>query len=358
MKNYFRLLLCLLAVFIVSIGINVNAESEQSYSEISVLLPIHKTDEAGKGLEGAVFTLKDFNGNIFYSSSDEKNGDYLIEAHKYNPDMLDTIINSLPSNYKEVISGIKSWDDVVALQDRDDMFVYSGSDYCDVNFVIPLKVEESVVPTGYQKQDYVVTGIVRFNFEPAASIKREDIEERSEYFDDFYDNGVYVYANLMVIELPFYVPGYFEYNSSKDYEALYKELNKKGAVVGDLDSFVKIFEKEGYNTKDVDCPDVGPLLAEKREARNNFEDIQLALQVEASASPVLPYCYGGGHARREDIEARFDDYIEDCYCVINIKNKKQTIIVNPETAGTIGIVVILAITGLSVVFGTKKLKNN
>ena len=38
-----------------------------------------------------------------------------------NEDSLDRIINALPSNYKNVITGIKSWDDVQKLLDRDDI---------------------------------------------------------------------------------------------------------------------------------------------------------------------------------------------------------------------------------------------
>ena len=93
MKNL-KIFLCLIAVFAVAVGFNVNAEAYLPWnSRIDIVLPIHKTDEAGKGLEGAIFTLKDFNNTISFSSSDKKNGDYLIETYKENEDILDKNIN-------------------------------------------------------------------------------------------------------------------------------------------------------------------------------------------------------------------------------------------------------------------------
>ena len=359
MKNL-KVFLCLIAVFAITIGIKVNALEEQRSSEMDIVLPIHKTDEAGKGLESAVFTLKDFNNTISFSSSDKKNGDYLIETYKENEDILDKNINLLPDNYKEVITSIKSWEDVQKLRDRDDLYSYGNEEYAHVNFFIPLKLEESVVPSGYQKQDFVIAGMISFDFYKVMDnvVDREDIEARSEYYDDFYDSGIYVYSYLSVNEIPDNVPGYFIYDSSKDYAALFKEINKK-IVAGNDDEYdsyeeyisklVKPFEDEGYNTKDVECPSVKP--SEGIVKREDFGDIEFR--------GWNPYCGGGDITiLREDIEARFDDSISDCYCVIQLKNKKENIIVNPETASTIGIISLITLGSIGFITAKKLRKNN
>jgi len=356
MKNYLKIFLCLVAVFVVSTGVNVYAVKDilQEQSEINVVLPIHKTDEAGKGLEGAIFTLKDFNNAISYSSSDEKDGDYLIKKYVWNEDSLDRIINALPSNYKEVIMSIDSWEDVQKLQDRDDMYADVHEDYANVGFIVPLRVEETVVPTGYQKQDYVVTGRVSIYFDKIGddALAREDIEARSEYYDDFYEKNISISAYLNVVEVPYNFPGYFEFDSSKDYNSIYNNLNKKFFASNSEGDWKKIFEDAGYNTKNVDCPVVEkPMLT-----RETFEDIQFKLKDGVLLGKA--YSCSGGPFANMDIATRFDDEIEDCYCVINIKNKKQNIIVNPETAGTIGIVTLLSIISFGLVISKRKVKNN
>ena len=362
-----KVFLCLLAIFAITIGIKVNAASLSPFgSQIDIVLPIHKTDEAGKGLEGAIFTLKDFNNTISYSSSDEKDGDYLIEKDVWNEDSLDRIINVLPSNYKEVITGIKSWEDVQKLQDRDDMYVdvYGNSAY--VSFYIPLKLEESVVPTGYQKQDFVVVGYVTFRFSENQPVEnyREDIEARSEYLDEFYDNGIIVSANLVVEESPIFsyyapvIPGFFEYDSAKDYISILTKVNKEVFSMRDedyddeeeyIEAFSKLFEDEEYNTKDVKCPEAPPMPQPKRE---NFEDIEYIINMDNK-------CYsGGGDIRREDFEARFDDIVENCYCVIQLKNKKENIVVNPQTASTLGIISLITLGSIGFITTKKLIKNS
>ena len=362
MKNL-KVFLCLIAVFAITIGIKVNAAGLASWgSQIDIVLPIHKTDETGKGLEGAIFTLKDFNGTISYSSSDYKNGDYLIEVHKVNEDVLDKNINLLPANYKELITGIKSWEDVQKLLDRDDILI---DDYDDdsvyISFLIPLKLEESVVPAGYQKEDFVVVGLVEFDFEREDGLekKREDIEARSEYFDEFLDNGIAIYSSLRVYEAPYQFPGFFVYDSSKDYDSLFADLNKKIIASRDdhTNNIKKMFEDAGYNTKDVKCPSYEP--ADEMLAREDFGDIQFLIATDR----LSPYCYGGGFdgggsARRENIEARFDDIVENCYCVIQLKNKKENIVVNPQTASTLGIISLITLGSIGFITAKKLRKNS
>ena len=169
---------------------------------------------------------------------------------------------------------------------------------------------------------------------------------------------LYVYSYLSVNEIPDNVPGYFIYDSSKDYAALFKEINKK-IVAGNDDEYdsyeeyisklVKPFEDEGYNTKDVECPSVKP--SEGIVKREDFGDIEFR--------GWNPYCGGGDIIiLREDIEARFDDSISDCYCVIQLKNKKENIIVNPETASTIGIICLITLGSIGFITAKKLRKNN
>lgn len=359
MKKSFKLFLSLTAVFVVFVGINVNAEEPQWESDIEVVLPIHKTDENGKGLEGAVFTLKDFNDTISFSSSDKKGGDYLISTYKEDENVLDKVINSLPSNYKEVITGIKSWDDVEDLQNRKDMIVNVYSDYAYATFIVPFKLEESVAPEGYQQQDFVVTGMVQFIFDKMSveMAEREDIEARSEYYDEFYDNGIYIHADLRIVESPNSISGFFSYDSSKDYGTLYQDTMKNIIdIIYDYDSYdseeeayeavMKVIEDTGYNMKDVECPEI------EREIlkRDNFEDIQFAVSYNS--------CYSGGNVARRNADFRFSGDIENCYCVIQLKNKKKTIDVNPETASTVAILSLIALGSIGLIATRKTKKSN
>ena len=66
-----------------------------------------------------------------------------------------------------------------------------------------------------------------------------------------------------------------------------------------------------------------------------------------------------GPVEREDIEAKFDSEIEGNYCTINLVDEKEDpVIVNPETAGTIGVVALLLVISSSIIFYSRKVKNN
>ena len=62
--------------------------------------------------------------------------------------------------------------------------------------------------------------------------------------------------------------------------------------------------------------------------------------------------------KREVIEERFSDDIENNYCPINLVDEKEDIIVNPETAGTIGIVTLLAMVSFVLIINRRKVNNN
>ena len=362
MKKNIKVFLCLLAIFIISLGINVKAVELQWVSQFDVLLPIHKTDEAGKNLEGLSFTLKDFNNTISYSSSDVKDGDYLISSTKNDPDTLDLIINSLPSDYKNLILSVNSWDDVQSLINRDDVLVIRSDDYgTRILFVVPFKLEESIVPEGYQKQDLIVTGLVSFDFEKVTLNYDPEMQARSNYYEDLFNNGVFVYSDLTISEFPNLAYGYFEYDSSVDYANLYKKINKNlvtlfnrmssEANTGNYysqkelrDELLKLFEEQGYNTKDVVCPAVMPV-----GKKMDLEDIQFSLAMNQN-----PMCFRGD----DTAIFRFDESISNCYCVLQVKNKRKNITINPATASTIGIITLIVIGSVGFITSKKLRKND
>ena len=329
MKKYVKLL-TIIVIFVMMIGINVNAEDYDLYSDgasIKITMPIHKTDKEGKALKGAIFTLKDFNNTISYSSSDEGDGDYLIEVNKgggmytlndldqemrvedeYSyDDTLMKILDIIPSKYSNVIKNAQSADDLYDMLDLPIAYSesYDGGYY--VGFYVPLKIEESKVPAGYKSKNIIVPAYV--------SIRLND------YRDDNYG-----YIRVRLASAPGNydesgVPAYFEYSDGVDYVALFDKLNNE-LFESDYNETIEVFEKNGAIIDD-DC---------------DIDD-------------ELP-------PSREDLEERFSDDIEEYFCPINLVDEKEDIIVNPETAGTIGIVALLLVIGLSVIFYTRRVKSN
>jgi len=337
MKNYLKLLTIIVIAFVMMTGINVNAEDYNLYSDgssINIFIPIHKTDANKKPLEGAIFTLKDFNNTISYSSSYEGDGDYLIEVNdgfapkgqvtrreefdqemrindEYSDDdSLMKILDIIPSKYSDVIKNAQSADDLYDMLDLPIIYSdsYDGGYY--VGFYVPLKIEESKVPAGYKAKNIVVPAFV--------SIRLDD------YRDDNYG-----YIRVRLASAPGShdesgVPVYFEYSDGVDYAALFDKLNNEIAKSSPK-KILDIFEDNGAIVDD-DCEPKGDILE------------------------VDVY--------REDVEERFSDDIEEYLCPINLVDEKEDIIVNPETAGTIGIVTLLLVIGLSVVFYSRKVKSN
>ena len=332
MKKYVKLL-TIIVIFVMMIGINVNAEDYYLYSDrasIDITIPIHKTDINKKPLEGAIFTLKDFNNTISHSSSYEGDGDYLIEVHSKNvligkakrentdqefkiddeysnDNTLMKILDIIPSKYSDVIKNAQSADDLYDMLDLPITYSdsYDGGYY--VEFFVPLKIEESKVPAGYKAKNIVVPAFV--------SIRLDD------YRDDNYG-----YIRVRLASAPGShnesgVPAYFEYSDGVDYVALFDKINNE-LFESDYNETIEVFEKNGAIIDD-DC------------------DIHDELQFT-----------------REDFEERFSDDIEEYLCPINLVDEKEDIIVNPETAGTIGIVTLLVIISLVLVINRRKANNN
>lgn len=337
MKNYFKLLTIIIISFVMMIGINVNAEDDyyifSSGSRIQIDIPIHKTDSNKKALEGAIFTLKDFNNTISYSSSDERDGDYLIDVSREGypknassrrendnqeyrivditdeDSTLTKILDVLPSKYSDVFRKAETQDDLNKMLDLPVFSFAGGGDlYYEVGFYIPLKVEETKVPAGYKAKNIVIPAFVYLSFD---------------------DGSIFAFLGYTpgYMFSPFgfeATPAYFEYSDGTDYEALFDKINKKLSSLQNEDELLDLLEDNGAII-DNDCDIHG------------FTPSQI---------------------EREDLEARFDPEIEEVLCPINLVDEKEDIIVNPETAGTIGIVTLLIVISFGIIISFKKLRNN
>ncbi len=238
MKRYFKLLTIIVVAFVMMIGINVNAEDDYyiypNGAQIRIAIPIHKTDTNKKALEGAIFTLKDFNNTISYSSSNEGDGDYLIEVNKQsmqeaygkreavdqeyriidetNEDKLLTdILDIIPAKYSDVFRKAQNQDDLMNMLDLPLLELNSNEYSYFVGFYVPLKVEETVVPTGYKAKNIVVPAFVFISFNDGAV-------------------GAYLSYSPGYSYSPFgleSIPAYFEYNAGTNYEELFDNINKK-----------------------------------------------------------------------------------------------------------------------------------
>ena len=338
MKKYLKLLTIIVVAFVMMIGINVNAEDDyylcSNGGTIMFEIPIHKIDSNKKALDGAQFTLKDFNNKISYKSEDVDDGDYLIEVYDSSQkkgttscgsvqlekregadlefrvydytsedEVLTEILDMLPTKYSDVYRNAQSEDDLYAMLDLP-AISYADGNFYEAGFYVPLKVEETKVPAGYKAKNIVIPAFVEITF------NNGNLSARISYSPGYYSYSPY--------EM---IPAYFEYNEGTDYEAIFDKINKKLDVDNPAD-LIELFEDNGAiidDECDIDIP--------------RYE--------------------------REDIEAKFDDDIEDYYCPITlVDEKEEVIIVNPETAGTIGIVTLLILISSAVVMYTRKVKNN
>lgn len=328
MKKHLKYLVIIVATFVMVTCITVKAEDYNLYSdgaEINITIPIHKTDINNKPLSGAEFSLKDFNDTVSYKSDDKDDGDYLIEVYEnsysieredldyrivdyYSDDeVLTEILDIIPTKYSNVIRKAEDKDDLFAILDLPLAFSYEGDDYFSIDFYVPLIIKETKVPTGYKDKNIVIPAFAHITF-----------------------NNGYIRSSLMgspgvwnesIFEA---VPAYFEYKEGTDYETVFDNINSN-IINYDLEEVIEQFEVNGAII-DKDC------------------DIYIP--------PPM----------REDFEARFDSEIEDSYCPINLIDEKEEkvdpVIVNPETAGTIGIVTLLIVLGFATTVISKKRKNN
>ena len=341
MKNNLKVLAIVIAI-IMMVGINVKAE--ELYSDggmINITVPIHKTDSNKKGLEGAIFTLKDFNNTISYSSNDQKDGDYLIEIHKENryesaarsdqesriddytdeDSILTEILDVIPTKYSDVLRKAETKEDFSKILDLPVVDEGSSETYYSVGFYVPLKVEESKVPTGYKAKNIVIPAFVYLRIDTLS-------DQIYVYSDLVYTPG-YTYNN------PFEgVPAYFEYKDGTDYEKLFDEINTElkdfDSEENSMEKLVKIFEDNGAII-DKDC---------------DYKPIPTGTPMP-TPTPVF---------QREDFEERFDDEIEEFLCPINLVDEKEDIKVNPQTYGTFAIILVIAVAagGFTIYRKTKK----
>ena len=325
MKNYLKYILIILVVLAMTLGIDVRAEDylESRGGEIAIELPIHKTDINKKGLEGAKFTLKDFNNTISSESKDKKDGDYLIEIYEYSEGtapsredidyrivdytskdkVLTKILDIIPTKYSDVFRKAENADDFFEMLDLPLVIFNNEGQYFNVGFYIPLKVEESKVPTGYKAKNIIIPAFVRLSYNYGTLYARLS-----------YTPGYWNYERFEMI------PAYYEYKDGTDYEKIFDSLNDKLSDVNSDEDLLELFEKNGA-VIDNDCDINEPL-------------------------------------GREDLEARFAPKIEESLCPINLVDEKEEIpIVNPETAGTLGIVALLIVIGFVTTIATKKIRN-
>ncbi len=343
MKRYLSLLTIIVVAFVMMVGINVNAEDDYYLypdgAYINIGIPIHKTDSNKKALEGAIFTLKDFNNTISYSSSDEKDGDYLIEVNKSGSIKMATkregldqefrivdytdenstlteILDVLPTKYSDIFRKAQTPDDLMDMLDLP-LYIFSqGDQYYSVGFYIPLKVEESKVPAGYKAKNIVVPAFVFLGFDDG----------------DIYASLIYM-PGFVYFEGPLpAVPAYFEYKDGTDYEAIFDKIN------------IKLSKMNIYNENNL-YEDLLELFEDNGAVVNDSCEMPMP-----TGTPRI--------LSNEDLEKRFDDEIEDYFCPINLVDEKEDIIVNPSTAGTIGVIVALLAVGSVVVLGKNVLKNN
>lgn len=329
MKKYFKLLFVIITAFVVSLGFSVNAE-DTGY--IDIYYPIHKTDEAGKGLNGVQFTFS--SGNYSLTSEELDDGDYLIDyINNYEPEPQpleredieerkvedknewDNVIKFLPSKYGDAISNMDSWDEAVEIINEmisDGYYgeVFTDDGYAYINTIIPGYIDETVAPSGYDKVKVVVPVYLYVEFNEDGS------KYGSVYSSTYYEEEDELY-------------GYFIYDSNVDYESLFRDMFKSipvGCYTGETDWTVcykaesKYLKDNGFLTDVADC-------SVAKEYENSSE-------------------------KREEL--RFDEDIEYT-CVLQIKDKKT--IVNPETYGTLITVLILAVGSIGL-FVARKTRTN
>lgn len=329
MKKYFKLLFVIIVAFAVTLGFSVNAED---VGFLNIYYPIHKTDEAGKGLNGVQFTFS--SGDYSLTSEELDDGDYLIgyvnnyepepqpldredfeERYEENKNEWESVIKFLPSKYKESFNNIDSWDDAVEFVNgviADGYFGEVGTDgYANFNMVLPGYIDETVAPNGYDKVKVVVPVYLYMEFNEDGS------KYGSVYSSTYYEEEDELY-------------GYFIYDSNVDYESLFRDMFKSipvGCYTGETDWTVcykaesKYLKDNGFLTDVADC-------SVAKEYENSSE-------------------------KREEL--RFDEDTLNYTCILQIKDKKT--IVNPETYGTLIAVLVLAVGSIGL-FVARKTRNN
>ncbi len=345
MKEHLKFLIIIVIAFVMMIGINVKADDDyylySDGAQIDIIVPIHKTDSNKKALEGVEFTLKDFNNKISYKSQDKEDGDYLIDVYKEGglpgredldqdyriidetseDKVLTEILDVLPTKYSDVFRKAQTEEDLYKMLDLPVIVGYKQGKVYDVGFYIPLKIEETKVPTGYKAKNIVIPAFVSLGF------YNGDIGARLSYTPGYWD--------YMPYEM---IPAYFEYKDGTDYEKIFDNINNGLDDVNSDEKLLKLFEDNGAIV-DREC-DYNPTPT-------------------GTPTPTpTPIGTPDPEPHRDDLETRFDDLIIEQYCPINLIDEKEDIKVNPETYGTIGLIATLLVIGTTVIITTKKRYNN
>ena len=338
MKKTLNYLSIIVIAFVMMIGINVKADDDyylySDGAQIDIIVPIHKTDSNKKALEGVEFTLTDFNNKISYKSEDKEDGDYLIDVYKgglpgkreeldqdyriidetSEDEILTEILDIIPTKYSDIFRKAKDPDDLLSMLDLP-LRVFDSDEedyYYYVGFYVPLKIEETKVPTGYKAKNIVIPAFVSLGFDNG------DISARLSYTPGYWD--------YMPYEM---IPAYFEYKDGTDYEKIFDNINNSLDDVNSDEKLLKLFEDNGA-----------------------IIDKECELNPNPTPTPT------GSPVNRDDLETRFDDLIIEQYCPINLIDEKEDIKVNPETYGTIGLIAALLVIGTTVIITTKKRYNN
>jgi len=291
----------IISIFVFAISFNAKAyvfEEDTYNGNFDLKVLIHKSDEDGKGLEGATFTIKDLTGSYSLESYDKSDGDYLIESHLYSSDtnvtspsytedgqpynnLFDKLYKMMPKEYQDLFDSVSSFDNLETICNNNDYLHCSGSSYdYIIQFMVPMIIDETEAPSGYESGKWVVPAYYTFHISNTL---------RSSF-------NVYI---------GYYTEYFFEYDESVDYVKVLNELYSS-----DTDTY------EEY----------------------------LDLAEEAGAT-IIDDCYFE-EAQRLDIENRFSDDDLDDSCVMQLvdvkkKESKEEIKVNPATYGTVVVVLIL-----------------
>ena len=289
-----------ISIFVFAISFNAKAyvfEEDTYNGNFDLKVLIHKSDEDGKGLEGATFTIKDLNGSYSLESYDKSDGDYLIENHLYGSDihptasiavedgqpyanLFDKLYKMMPKEYQDLFDSVSSYSDLETICNNNDYLHCSIDTYnSSVYFMVPMIIDETEAPSGYESGKWVV---------PA-------------YYDFHLSNNLQAYFNVYIGYENEY---FFEYDESVDYVKVLNELYSS--------------DPESYE---------------------EYLDL-----LEEAGATIIDGCYSA--PSRLDIEDRFSDDDLDDSCVMQLtdvkkKESKEEIKVNPATYGTVVVVLIL-----------------
>jgi len=277
--------------------LNVNAECEDILTKIFID-KIHKVDEKGETLEGAVFELHDINNRVSFRYSDETSGRYslnLFEKRQYctpggtwssyksertpkiqklsrsvsTEDAADTLSDLILAQFSS-INYISEWNEQIPGYYRSGYTETTSGNQTTrkTNILYPMVLEEVSTPNGYIPADkyiIILSGIITNSYYSSGYIY-----EKSFKFDRFY----YSWAP------------YFEYDENYNYSKMYT-LDSTG-----WDDF--------YNRYlvDIDTED------------NCFEDCSEELEQRASNGNI-------GGERVELLDCK--NVCEDIHKIVNIK---------------------------------------